>query len=149
VEGGGGRRFRFGVVGESIRSAEQLVAEARQAEELGYSTLLLRDHFQPERFGDQFAPLAALLAAANVTSTLRVGTLVLDNDYRHPALLAKEAATVDVLSGGRFELGIGAGWLREEYDMAGFPFDPPGVRVGRLEESVRILRRPVLPRRVR
>jgi len=81
------------------------------------------------------------VAAASVTSTLRVGTLVLDNDYRHPVLLAKEAATVDVLSGGRFELGLGAGWLGEEYDRAGLSFDPARVRVSRLEESVRILRR--------
>ncbi len=138
---GGGRRFRFGVVGESIRSAEQVVAEAGRAEDLGYSTLLLRDHFQREPFGDQLAPLVALTAAARATSMLRVGTLVLDNDYRHPVLLAQEAATLDVLSGGRFELGIGAGWLREEYDRAGLPFDPAAVRVGRLEESVQVLKR--------
>jgi probable F420-dependent oxidoreductase len=136
----GQRRFRFGVVGESIRSAEQLTAEARRAEELGYSTLLLRDHFVREPFGDQLAPMVALMAAAGATRTLRVGTLVLDNDYRHPVLLAKEAATLDVLSGGRLELGIGAGWLREEYDQAGMPFDAPGVRVSRLEESVRVIK---------
>lgn len=138
---GGARRFRFGVIGESIRSVEQLVATARQAEQLGYSTLLLRDHLQAEPFGDQLAPLAALQAAAAVTSTLRIGTLVLSNDFRHPAVLAKEAATLDLLSGRRFELGIGAGWSREEYDRAGLPFDPGPVRVGRLEESVQVLRR--------
>ncbi|MFL6130844.1 MAG: TIGR03621 family F420-dependent LLM class oxidoreductase [Mycobacteriales bacterium] len=138
---GGQRRFRFGVIGESIRSVEDLLTRARRAEELGYSTLLLRDHLQPEPFGDQLAPLAALLAAAGVTSTLRIGTLVLGNDFRHPVVLAKEAATVDLLSGRRFELGIGAGWSREEYDRAGLPFSPAAVRVGRLEESVQILRR--------
>jgi probable F420-dependent oxidoreductase len=137
----GQRRFRFGVVGESIRDGEQLLDEARRAEQLGYSTLLLRDHFVREPFGDQLAPMVALTAAAAATRTLRVGTLVLDNDYRHPALLAKEAATLDVLSGGRFELGIGAGWLREEYEQAGIPFDPPGVRVDRLEESIQVIKR--------
>jgi probable F420-dependent oxidoreductase len=134
------RRFRFGVVGESIRSGEQLMATARRAEELGYSTLVLRDHFIGEPFGDQLAPMVTLMAAASVTRTLRVGTLVLDNDYRHPAVLAKEAATLDLLSGGRLELGIGAGWLRDEYDLAGLRFDPAGVRVSRLEESLRVLK---------
>ena len=137
----GQRRFRFGVVGEGIRDGEQLLDQARRAEQLGYSTLLLRDHFVREPFGDQLAPMVALTAAAAATRTLRVGTLVLDNDYRHPALLAKEAATLDVLSGGRFELGIGAGWLREEYEQAGIPFDPPGVRVDRLEESIQVIKR--------
>jgi probable F420-dependent oxidoreductase len=137
---GGLRPFRFGVIGEGIRSARELLAEARRAEALGYSTMLLRDHFVPEPFGDQLAPMVALAAAAGATRTLRVGTLVLDNDYRHPVLLAKEAATLDLLSGGRFELGIGAGWLREEYRRAGMAFDAPGVRVGRLEESLRVVK---------
>ena len=134
------RHFRFGVVGESIGSATELVDSARRAEDLGYDTLLLRDHFVAEPFGHQLAPLIALTAAAGATSTLRVGTLVLANDYRHPVLLAKEAATLDVLSGGRLELGLGAGWLSAEYASAGLAFDPPGDRVGRLEESVRLLK---------
>ncbi len=134
------RPFRFGVIGEGIRSAEDLRAEAGRAEALGYATLLLRDHFVGEPFGDQLAPMVALTAAAAATRTLRVGSLVLDNDYRHPVLLAKEVATLDLVSGGRFELGIGAGWLRDEYERAGIPFDPPAVRVGRLEESVRLLK---------
>jgi probable F420-dependent oxidoreductase len=134
------RRFRFGVVGESIRSGEQLLATAHRAEELGYSTLVLRDHFVGEPFGDQLAPLVALTAVAGATRTLRVGTQVLDNDYRHPVLLAKEAATLDLLSGGRLELGLGAGWLREEYQRAGMPFAAAGVRVSRLEESLEILK---------
>jgi alkanesulfonate monooxygenase SsuD/methylene tetrahydromethanopterin reductase-like flavin-dependent oxidoreductase (luciferase family) len=79
-----GRRFRFGVVGEGIRSGEQLAAEARRAEALGYATLLLRDHFVPEPFGDQLAPTVALMAAAGVTRTLRLGTMVLDNDKGVP-----------------------------------------------------------------
>ncbi|MFB4312367.1 TIGR03621 family F420-dependent LLM class oxidoreductase [Actinomadura sp. GTD37] len=134
------RRFRFGVVGESIRSGADLTGTARRAEALGYDVLTLRDHFVARPFGDQLAPVAALAYAASATGTLRLGTMVLANDYRHPVLLAKEAATLDHLSGGRFELGIGAGWLREEYEAAGLPFDPAGTRVGRLEESLRILR---------
>src|SRR6266498_6064129 len=134
------RRFRFGVVGESIRSGDELTAEARRAEDLGYATLLLRDHFVREPFGDQLAPMVALMAAAGATRTLRVGSLVLDNDYRHPVVLAKEAATLDLLSGGRLELGIGAGWLRDEYERAGMAFDAAGMRVSRLEESLRILK---------
>jgi probable F420-dependent oxidoreductase len=94
----------------------------------------------PEPFGDQLAPTVALMAAAGVTRTLRLGTMVLDNDYRHPVLLAKEAATLDLLSGGRFELGVGAGWLRDEYERAGMRFDAPGVRVARLEESLQVLK---------
>jgi probable F420-dependent oxidoreductase len=135
-----GRPFRFGVIGEAITSRERLLDTAHRAEALGYSTLLLRDHFVPEPFGDQLAPLVALMAAAGATRTLRVGSLVLDNDYRHPVVLAKEAATLDLLSEGRFELGIGAGWLRDEYERAGLPFDPPAVRVGRLEESLQVLK---------
>ncbi|GAA3982640.1 LLM class F420-dependent oxidoreductase [Actinomadura viridis] len=134
------RPFRFGVVAESVRTAEELTAVATRAEELGYSTLTLRDHFVAEPFGDQLAPMVALTAAACATRTLRLGTLVLANDHRHPVLLAKEAATLDHLSGGRFELGVGAGWLREEYERAGIPFEAAGTRVDRLEESLRILR---------
>src|ERR671935_3206578 len=134
------RPFRFGVLGEQIRSGEELVATARRAEALGYATLLLRDHFVPEPFGDQLAPMVALTAAAGATRTLRVGSLVLDNDYRHPVLLAKEAATLDLLSGGRLELGIGAGWLREEYRRAGMRFDDAAVRVDRLEEAPQVLK---------
>jgi probable F420-dependent oxidoreductase len=132
--------FRFGVVGEGIRSGRELLDRACRAEELGYATLLLRDHFVADPYGDQLAPMVALTAAACATRTLHLGSLVLGNDYRHPVLLAKEAATLDQLSGGRFELGIGAGWLGEEYRRAGMRFDPPGVRVSRLGESLRVLK---------
>src|SRR6266705_2544734 len=133
--------FRFGVIGEDIGTCEGLVGEARRAEALGYSTLLLlRDHFVSEPFGEQFAPMVALLAAAAATNSLRVGSLVLDNDYRHPVMLAKEAATLDVLSGGRFELGIGAGWLRDEYEQAGMVFDAAGTRVSRLKEALHVMK---------
>ncbi|MGC4959448.1 TIGR03621 family F420-dependent LLM class oxidoreductase [Actinomadura citrea] len=134
------RNFRFGVVGESIRSGRELAGTARRAEELGYDVLTLRDHFVAGPFGDQLAPMVALASAAAATSALRLGTMVLSNDFRHPVMLAKEAATLDHLSDGRFELGLGAGWLREEYEAAGMAFDRPGTRVGRLAESLQILR---------
>jgi len=132
--------FRFGVISEQMSSAEAWATTARQAEQLGYSTLFIRDHFIPDPFGDQFAPMIALMAAADATRTLRVGSLVLDNDYRHPVVLAKEAATLDVLSHGRFELGLGAGWAKAEYQQAGISFDAPGIRVGRLEEAVHVIK---------
>jgi probable F420-dependent oxidoreductase len=134
------RPFRFGVIMEGVHAAPAWTECARRAEALGYATLLIRDHFTPPFFGNQLAPVAALATAAAVTRTLRVGTLVLDNDYRHPVVLAKEAATLDLLSGGRLELGLGAGWLQSEYEQAGLPFDPPAVRVSRLAESIRVLK---------
>jgi len=134
------RRFRFGVINESMSPLDTWLAHVRHIEALGYSTFLIRDHFVPDFFGDQYAPIVALMAAANATTTLRVGSLVLDNDYRYPAMLAKEAATLDVLSGGRLELGLGAGWLRSEYDRAGLAFDAAGVRISRLEEALTIIR---------
>lgn len=123
--------FRFGVVGVSAPSRKAWIAQARRAEALGFSTFLVWDHF-----GDQLAPLPALLAAADATTTLRIGTCVLANDYRHPVVLARDAATLDLLSDGRFELGIGAGWKQDEYHQAGIAFDSPGTRVQRLEESI-------------
>ena len=132
--------FRFGVICERMQSAEEWITKARFAESTGYSTFLIRDHFIREPFGDQFAPLVALMAAADATRILRVGNLVLDNDYRHPVVLAKEAATLDLLSGGRLELGIGAGWLKAEYEQAGMSFDAPGVRVSRLREALHVLK---------
>ena len=128
------RAFRFGVVFTDQTSGPAWAEYARRLEGEGFSTLLVADHFaNPMACG----PL--MLAAAAATTTLRVGSYVYDNDFRHPALLAKEAATIDVLSGGRLELGLGAGWHKDEYDAVGIPFDPPAVRVSRLEESVEIL----------
>ena len=129
------RRFRFGVQVAFAGTGHEWAAKARRVEELGYSTLCVPDHFD-----DQLAPIPALVAAAAATSTLRVGTLVLANDYRHPLLTAKEAATVDLLSGGRFELGMGAGWLRSDYEQSGIPCDSPGVRIDRLEEGVAVVK---------
>ena len=134
------RLFRFGVINEQVLPAERWIAHVRRVEADGYSTFLIRDHFVPDFFGDQLAPIAALMAAAGATQTLRVGSLVFDNDYRHPVVLAKEAATIDLLSGGRLELGLGAGWLRAEYEGAGMPFDPPGLRISRLEEAIHVIK---------
>src|SRR5258708_20158949 len=107
------RPFRFGVIVERMSSSQAWMLQARAAQEAGYATLLLRDHFIPETFGgDQFAPLIALMAAASATTTLRVGSLVLANDFRHPVMLAKEAATLDLLSNAKFNLGIIAAWLQ-------------------------------------
>src|SRR5215212_4927956 len=113
------RAFRFGVINERVAAPDAWISHVRRVESWGYSTFLIRDHFVPDYFGDQFAPLVALTAAACATTSLRVGTLVFDNDYRRPVMLAKEAATLDLLSGGRLELGLGAGWLQSEYDQAG------------------------------
>lgn len=129
------RPFRFGVAAASAPSGEAWAAQARRAEESGYATILVPDHFV-----NDFPPIAALMAAADATSNLRVGSFVFDNDFRHPALLAKEAATLDLLSGGRFELGIGAGWHQPEYKQVGLPFEPAGVRVGRLIEALAIIK---------
>jgi probable F420-dependent oxidoreductase len=109
---------------------------ARKAEGLGYATLLVADHFGP-----QLAPLAALVTAVDATRALRVGTFVLDNDFRHPAMTAKESATVDLLTDGRLELGIGAGWNPADYARTGLTFESAAVRVAKLEEAVGIIER--------
>ena len=129
------RKFRFGVQLHTAATGEEWAAAARRAEELGYSTLFVPDHF-----GDQLAPVPALVAAAAATSTLRIGGLVFDNDYKHPVVLAKEAATIDLLSDGRLELGIGAGWMNTDYEQSGIPQDAAGVRISRMEEAVAVLR---------
>lgn len=112
-----------------------LVANARRAEELGFSAVTLPDHFT-----DQAAPLIGLTAAAMATTSLRVLPLVLANDYRHPLVLAKELATIDALSGGRLDFGIGAGWMLSDYDQAGIDYDSAGTRIRRLSEAVDVLR---------
>jgi probable F420-dependent oxidoreductase len=132
--------LRFGVMADEVRSAAELVNLAQWAEDAGFSTLLVRDHVVREPFGDQLGPLTAMTIAAMATSRLRVGTLVIANDFRPPVQLAKEIATIDQLSGGRVELGLGAGFLRAEYEPLGISFDAPGVRVERLAEAVRLLR---------
>jgi probable F420-dependent oxidoreductase len=129
------RPFRFAVITSKAADADAWIARARRAEELGYSALLMPDHFQ-----DQFAPVAALATAAAATEHLNVGTLVFDNDYRHPVVLAKELATLDLLAEGRVEAGIGAGWKRSDYDESGMPYDAPGVRIDRMVEAIEVMR---------
>lgn len=129
------RPFRFGLAIDGMPSREQWTDLAQKVEDQGYATLLLPDHFITT-----FPPLVALMAAADATKTLRVSSFVFDNDFRHPVLLAKEVATLDLLSGGRFECGIGAGWHKPEYEQVGLAFERAGVRIRRLEEAVRILK---------
>ena len=130
------RPFRFGVNMRTTASAAEWADRARRLEDLGYSTLCLPDHLAP-----MLAPLPALAVAAAATRRLRVGTMVLNNDFRHPTVLAREAATLDLLSDGRLELGIGAGHMKSEYDETGLGFERGGVRVERLAEAVVILKR--------
>lgn len=134
------RPFRFGVQADGARTAAEWANLARRAESLGYSCLTMPDHF-----GDQLAPVPALMAAAAATSILRVGALVLDNDYKHPVVLAKELATIDVLSDGRLEIGLGAGWMISDYEQSGIPYDSPGVRIDRFVEGLHIIRRAMHP----
>jgi probable F420-dependent oxidoreductase len=129
------RPFRFGVQVASAPNASAWAEVARKAEELGYSTLSMPDHF-----GDQLAPIPAMMAAADATTTLRIGALVLDNDYKHPVVLAKELATLDVLSGGRLEIGLGAGWMTSDYVQSGIALDAAAVRVDRMEEGLAVLK---------
>jgi len=130
------RRFRFGIQLSQPLEGSSWSETARRVESLGYSTLFVPDHF-----GDQLAPITALAIAAEATTTLRVGALVFDNDYRHPVTLATETATLDLLSGGRVELGLGAGWMRTDYEQSGIAYDPPGVRVDRFEEALEVVTR--------
>jgi probable F420-dependent oxidoreductase len=129
------RPFRFGVQVAQASSAAEWRDKARKIEDLGYATL-----FMPDHFGQELAPMPAIAMAAAHTTTLRIGSLVFDNDYKHPAILAKEAATIDVLCDGRLELGIGAGWMKTDYDALGLPYDPPAVRVDRFEEALHVIK---------
>jgi probable F420-dependent oxidoreductase len=137
------RPFRFAVTARWARSGTHWRDVARRAEDLGYDVLLVTDHMGP-----QFAPIPALMAAADATTRLRVGSFVFANDYRNPVMLAKEVATLDVLSGGRVEVGIGAGWSAYDYRELGIPYDAPAVRVSRFEESVGLLKRLLSEERV-
>ena len=130
------RPFRFGVTASHATSGESWSALARTAEQLGYSSLLVPDHL-----GHQLSPIAAISAAAAVTNRLRVGGFVFANDFRHPLILAREAATLDLLSDGRLELGLGAGWRTADYRQLGMAYDPPGRRIDRLAESIKLVKR--------
>jgi probable F420-dependent oxidoreductase len=127
--------FRFGV---QLRNAPDGVAwteQAKRIESHGYSTATMPDHFD-----DQFAPMPALQAMLSATTTLRVGALVFDNDYKHPLVLAKELATMDVLSNGRVEIGLGAGWMIADYEQAGMQYDRAGVRIDRFVEGLAVIK---------
>jgi probable F420-dependent oxidoreductase len=130
------RPFRFGVSCSRSRSGKEFAELARKAEALGYATLFVPDHFVDH----DLAPTVALAHAAAVTETLRVGTFVLGNDYKHPVVCAREMATLDLLSDGRLELGIGAGWMTADYVKAGIRLDRPSVRIARLAEAVTVMK---------
>lgn len=128
--------FRFAVTASHARTAEAWTGLARRAEEIGYSSVMVPDHLT-----GQLSPIAAIATAAAVTTRLRVGGFVFANDFRHPLILAREAATLDVLSNGRLELGIGAGWRTGDYRQLGMPYDTPGRRIDRLAEATPLIKR--------
>ena len=128
--------FRFGIGIGQINSRADLAEKARKIEALGYDTLTLPDHLT-----DCLAPVPAMVSAASATTRLRIGTNVLNNDLRHPVLVAREAAAVDLLTDGRLQLGLGAGSIKSEYDEAGLPFASGRVRVERLAEAVTVIKR--------
>jgi probable F420-dependent oxidoreductase len=127
--------FRFTVQASLAPTMADWRDRARVAEELGYSALYITDHFDT-----QFGPLVAATVAAEATTTLHVGTLVLNNDLRNPVVLAREIATLGLAAEGRIEIGLGAGWLRSDYEETGIGYDPPGRRVGRLAESLTVMK---------
>jgi probable F420-dependent oxidoreductase len=131
----GMRPFRFLATADGYPGFAELTSLARKAEAVGCSAFVLPDHLI-----GQYAPLQALAVVAAATERLRVGTFVLNTGLRHPAVLAQDLATLDVLSGGRLEIGLGAGWNKPEHDAIGIPFEPVGVRIGRLTEAITILK---------
>lgn len=129
------RRFRFALDLQAPLPGRSWLDSFREVEDLGYSTLFVPDHFD-----EGAGVIATLAAAAAVTSTINLGPLVLDCDFRHPVVLARELTTIDQLSEGRLELGIGAGWKATDYAKSGIPMDPPGVRVSRMIEHLAVLK---------
>jgi probable F420-dependent oxidoreductase len=134
--------FRFGLIVDTTSGTRERLREVvHQAESAGINVLLATDHL------GHWAALPLLLVAAEMSS-LRVGTFVLNNDLRLPTVLAQELATVDALTGGRLEIGLGAGWDAREYAAAGIPFDAPSVRLGRMETSVRLIKQALCDGRI-
>ena len=127
--------FRFGADMQATLEGSSWTESAREVESLGYSTLFVPDHFD-----EGYGPIAAMTAAAVVTTTLNVGALVMACDFRHPAVLARELASIDQISEGRFEVGLGAGWKRLDYERSGIPMDTPKVRVDRMIEHMAVLK---------
>ena len=128
------RPFRFGLQAARITDPAEWLALARRAEQDGYSTLLIPDHV------GRLSTFPALMAAAAVTERIRLGTYVLNQDFRPPAVLAQEAAAVQLLTNGRLELGIGAGWAKHEYVQTGIQFDEGTVRVARFDEYLQVVK---------
>ncbi len=128
------RPFRFSVVAEIAKSRQEWLAKAHRAEDLGYTTLLVPDHL-----GYDIDPIVGMMAVADATA-LRIGSHVFCNDFRHPVVLARQIANLDLFSEGRFQFGLGCGYLAEEYGQAGMPFDPPGVRIARFEEALQLIK---------
>jgi probable F420-dependent oxidoreductase len=131
------RPFRFGISVWGADNRTEWRDKAQRAEAAGFDTLLVADHL----VDGMLSPFSTMVVAAEATERLRVGTLVLNNDFRHPVVVAREAATVDLLTDGRLELGLGAGHMKHEYDQAGLRFDAPAVRVARMAESAELIRR--------
>jgi probable F420-dependent oxidoreductase len=129
--------MRFATQAGGAPTGQEWTLRAMRLEALGYDTLAMPDHM----IGGAWAAMPALAVAATVTQRLRVGTLVVDNDFRNPTVFARECATLDVLTNGRFELGIGAGWLDRDYQSTGIPFDRGRVRVARLAEAITLMKR--------
>ncbi len=127
--------FRFGVQLSASPTGREWAEQAKRVEALGYDVATMPDHF-----GDQLAPVPALQAILDATTTLRAGALVFDNDYKHPVVLAKELATMDVLSEGRVEIGLGAGWMISDYEQSGMPYDRAGVRIDRFVEGLAVIK---------
>jgi probable F420-dependent oxidoreductase len=127
--------FQFLADAREIVSGPELARRAREAESIGYHELVIPDHLIP-----QLGPIAGCAWIAAATTKLRVGSFVHNNDLRHPALLAQELASIDVLSGGRLDVAIGAGWNKPEYDAIGLAFDPTPVRQARLIEAIAVLK---------
>ncbi len=134
------RPFRFGIQASNAPSRAEWVSLSQRCEGNGFSCLTMPDHF-----GDQLAPVPAMMTAADATTDLRVCALVFDNDYKHPAVLAKELATMDLLSDGRVEIGVGAGWMISDYEQIGIPYDSPGVRIDRFVEGLHIIKQSMQP----
>lgn len=127
--------FRFALHSAVAPTMTAWRERARVAEDLGYAALYVEDHLV-----SQFGPLVAATVAAEATSTLHIGTLVLNNDLRNPVVLAQEIATLGLAAEGRVEFGLGAGWLRSDYEATGVAYDGPGIRVSRLAESLSIMK---------
>ncbi|MEE2768920.1 MAG: TIGR03621 family F420-dependent LLM class oxidoreductase [Actinomycetota bacterium] len=142
------RLFRFGCQAYSPNNGTEWFDTARKAEDLGYSTLHVADHyFGPGPAMEEashplqtVACIPAMMAAATTTESIKIGSRVICVDYHHPVVLAKELATIDLLSDGRLEAGFGAGWVASEYTAMGIPMDRPGVRIDRMVEVVEMSR---------